>query len=240
MSVDPAWESKARDWARFARSPEHDHFFWTFNAPRFLELIPKPGRCTLDLACGEGRLGRILGARGHRVVGVDAAPTMARLAHEAGGQRVVVGNAHHLPIASGALDIAVAFMSLQDIANLESAVAEVARVLVEGGRFCIAIAHPIRSAGRFDSKDPQSGFSLTSYFDSRPWQWRSQHTGLQLELPGVHRPLEAYTAALEHERFVIEAIREPQPSHEQASMHPESTRWIRIPCFLHIRAVRCS
>lgn len=239
MRVDPAWESKARDWARFARSPEHDHFFWTFNGPRFLELVPTPGRCTLDLACGEGRLGRLLGERGHRVVAVDAAPTMARLAHERGGQLVIVGNAHHLPIASGTVDLAVAFMSLQDITNLESAVGEVARVLVEGGRFCIAIAHPVRSAGHFDGKGPDSGFSLTSYFGSRPWPWRTQHTGLQLELPGVHRPLEAYTTALEHERFVIEAMREPQPSLEQAAIHPESERWLRIPCFLYMRAVRC-
>lgn len=238
MGFDPAWEAKARDWARFARSPEHDHFFWTFNGPRFLELIPRPGRLTLDVACGEGRLGRLLRERGHRVVGVDASPTMARLAREAGGQQVVVGNASRLPIASGMADLAVAFMSLQDIADLEAAVAEVARVLVAGGRFCIAIAHPIRSAGNFTSKQADSGFSLTSYFESRPWPWRTQHTGLQLELPGIHRPLEAYTAALEHERFVIEAMREPQPAHEQASIHPESARWLRVPCFLHIRAVR--
>lgn len=239
MRPDPTWESKARDWARFARAPEHDHFFWTFNGPRFLQLIPEPGCRTLDLACGEGRLGRLLAERGHRVVAVDASPTMARLAHEAGGQLVVVGNASHLPIASGTVEIATAFMSLQDIADLEAAVAEVARVLVEGGRFCIAIAHPIRSAGHFTSKQADSDFSLSSYFESRPWSWRSQHTGLQLELPGIHRPLEAYTAALERQRFVIEAIREPQPAHEQASVHPESARWLRIPCFLHIRAVRC-
>ena len=238
MGVDPTWEAKAREWARFARSPAHDHFFWTFNGPRFLELIPRPGRLTLDLACGEGRLGRLLGERGHRVVAVDASPTMARLAHEAGGQSVVVSHASHLPVASGTADLAVAFMSLQDIADLEAALAEVARVLVPGGRFCIAIAHPIRSAGHFASKQADSGFSLTSYFESRPWPWRSQHTGLHLELPGIHRPLESYAAALEHERFVIEAMREPQPAPEQASIHAESARWLRIPCFLHIRAVR--
>src|SRR5262249_13136117 len=238
MDLDPTWEAKAADWARFARSPEHDHFFWTFNAPRFLELIPRPGRRTLDLACGEGRLGRLLSERGHRVVAVDAAPTMARLAHEAGGQLVVIGSASHLPIASGTVDVAGAFMSLQDIADLEGTIAEVARVLVEGGRFCIAIAHPIRSAGHFDGKQSDSDFSIASYFGSRPWSWRSQHTGLQLELPGIHRPLEAYTAALEQAGFVIDAIREPQPAEEQTSAHPESGRWRRIPCFLHIRALR--
>jgi len=238
MGIDPAWEAKAHDWARFARSTDHDHFFWAFNGPRFIELIPSPGRRTLDLACGEGRLGRLLAERGHRVVAVDAAPTMARLAHDAGGQLVVVGDASWLPIATGTVDLVVAFMSLQDILDLESAVAEVSRVLVDGGRFCFAIAHPIRSAGRFDSKQSASEFSLSSYFESRPWSWSSRHTGLELELPGVHRPLEAYTAALEHAGFVIEAMREPRPAREHASVHPESERWLRIPCFLHIRAIR--
>lgn len=63
MGIDSTWEAKARDWARFARSPENDHSFWTFNGPRFLEPIPKPGRRTLDLARGEGRLGRPLPER---------------------------------------------------------------------------------------------------------------------------------------------------------------------------------
>jgi SAM-dependent methyltransferase len=240
MSVDPAWEHNAYAWARFARSPEHDHFFWTFNGPRFLELIPPPGRRTLDLGCGEGRLGRLLAARGHRVIALDAAPAMGRLAADAGEQLVVVGSASQLPLPSASVDVATAFMSLQDMPELEPAVTEVARVLVDGGRFCIAIAHPIRSGGRFESKQADSAFSLTSYFATRPWPWRSQHTGLQLDLPGVHRPLEAYTVALERAGFVIEALREPQPAAEQTSKHPESQRWQRIPCFLHIRALRRS
>ena len=238
MGLDSEWEAKAGDWARFARSPEHDHFFWTFNGPRFLDMIPSPGQRTLDLACGEGRMGRLLAERGHRVIAIDASPTMARLAHEAGGQLVVVADASRLPIASRTVEIAIAFMSLQDIVDLEAAVAKVARVLVEGGRFCIAIAHPIRSAGHFASKHADSDFSLTSYFESRPWPWRSRHTGLELELPGIHRPLEAYTTALEHQRFLIEILREPRPAEEQASVYAESARWRRVPCFLHIRAVR--
>ncbi|MGH2728894.1 MAG: tyrosine-type recombinase/integrase, partial [Actinomycetota bacterium] len=237
-SVDSAWEEKANEWVRFARSPEHDHFFWRFNGPRFMDLLPEPRGLTLDLACGEGRLGRILAERGYRVVAIDAAPTLAALAQEAGGQLVAVGDANRLPLASHSVDLAVAFMSLQDIEDLEGAVAEVARVLIHGGRLCIAIAHPIRSAGHFVSKRSDSAFTLTSYFDSRPWPWRSQHSGMELELPAVHRSLETYAEALEREGFGIEAVREPKPDLEDTAAHPESARWRRIPCFLHIRAVR--
>lgn len=238
MSLDETWEHQAGDWARFARSPDHDHFFWEFNGPRFLEFLPPPGRLTLDVACGEGRLGRLLQQRGHRVVAVDGSRAVAKLAHDAGGQAVTVADAVHLPLGDRSVDLAVAFMCLQDITDLRGAVAEIARVLVSGGRFCIAIAHPIRSAGKFESKDAASPFNLLlSYFDIRSWPWSSQHTGLQITLPGIHRPLEAYTRALGEAGFLIELLSEPQPAVEHVAKHSESARWLRIPCFLHLRAV---
>lgn len=236
MSRDDAWERQAEEWAQFARSPEHDHFFWDFNGPRFLEMVPPPGRRTLDVACGEGRLGRLLHQRGHTVVAVDASRPLARMAGAAGGQAVVVADAAHIPLADHSADLAVAFMSLQDIADLQGAVAEVARVLMPAGRFCIAIAHPLRSAGGFEDKQASSPFTVQSYFEARAWPWSSQHTGLRLTLPGIHRPLEAYTGALTDAGFAIEAMREPRPSHAQVAKHAASARWLRLPCFLHIRA----
>lgn len=236
-SFNPAWEVGARAWSEFARSPKHDHFFWTFNGPRFLDLLPSPGLYTLDLACGEGRLGRLLAQRGHRVLGVDASPTMATLAQEAGGQAVAIADVSCLPVASRSVDLVVAFMSLQDIGDLHAAMAEAARVLIPGSHFCFAIAHPIRSSGHFDGKEADSAFTISAYLESRPWPWRSQHTGFDLELPGIHRPLESYTAALEQCGFVIQALREPAPRVEDTSGHPESARWLRIPCFLHVKAM---
>lgn len=236
MSRDRTWETQAEQWARFARSPDHDHFFWEFNGPRFLELLPEPGRLTLDVACGEGRLGRLLRDRGHRVVAIDGSRGMCQLAHQSEGQAVVVSEASSLPFQDGAVDLAVAFMSLQDVLDLDRTVAEVARVLQAGGVFCLAIAHPIRSAGGFHTKEASSSFEMESYFDARPWMWSTQHTGLQITFPGIHRPLDAYTRALEQAGFLIEAIREPRPSEQQITRHPESARWLRIPCFLHVRA----
>jgi hypothetical protein len=121
---------------------------------------------------------------------------------------------------------------------LDRAVAAVARVLEAGSRFCIAIAHPLRSAGGFHTKGAASPFQVDSYFDARPWNWSSQHTGMRVTLPGVHRPLEAYTRALEQAGFTLETLREPRPSKHQAARYPESTRWLRIPCFLHLRAIK--
>jgi SAM-dependent methyltransferase len=92
-------ERHATDWIRWARTPRHDIWYWRLNRPWFLELLPPPGRLTVDLGCGEGRLLRDLAAMGHRVVGVDSAPTMARATAQApgGDAGVVVAEAARLP-----------------------------------------------------------------------------------------------------------------------------------------------
>ncbi len=74
------WESEASRWAEFARTPGHDRTHDEINLPALLGLLPGPGRGTLDLGCGEGRLSRFLRSRGHRVTGVDAAPGSSRAA----------------------------------------------------------------------------------------------------------------------------------------------------------------
>src|SRR5262245_13024757 len=65
------WEHNAEAWIRWAREPGHDSY-WRFHRDRFLELVPAPGRLTLDIGCGEGRLSRDLAALGHEVVGIDS------------------------------------------------------------------------------------------------------------------------------------------------------------------------
>ena len=60
MSLRDAWETRAPDWVRWARSPELDNDFWGFHLPEFLAFVPGPGRLTVDVGCGEGRLGRVL------------------------------------------------------------------------------------------------------------------------------------------------------------------------------------
>jgi ubiquinone/menaquinone biosynthesis C-methylase UbiE len=170
MSLRDAWDTHAEDWIRWARAPGHDSY-WRFRGRRFLELVPEPGRLTLDVGGGEGRLGRDLQGRGHRVVEVDGSPAMARAAATHDEPMVVaVGDAARLPVRDGVADLAVAFMSLQDIDDLDGAIGEVARVLERGGRLCLAIVHPVNSAGRFEgeSGDPTRPFVVRgSYFEER-------------------------------------------------------------------------
>lgn len=69
------WEAEAGEWATFTRTQGRDSSHDTLNVPALLDLLPEPGGRTLDLGCGEGRLGRLLRSRGYRVAGVGASPT---------------------------------------------------------------------------------------------------------------------------------------------------------------------
>ena len=101
MTLRDAWEAQAESWAAWTRRPGHDSYD-RFHRDAFLELLPQPGRRTIDLGCGEGRLARDLRALGHRVIAVDPAPSMVRLAQEADPEgEYVVASASELPVEDG-------------------------------------------------------------------------------------------------------------------------------------------
>lgn len=219
-----AWEAKAHEWAAWARAPGHDVYFWQLNWPAFARLLPPPARRTLDVGCGEGRVGRELVRLGHRVTGVDSSPTLAALATEAGGyERVVCTSAASLPFPDGAFDLAIAFMSLMNMDEPACVVGEVARVLEPGSTFCIAIVHPLN---RTES-------AAEDYFGTHRTPVRVERDGLRMNFEDVQRPLGAYTGALAEAGFAIEELREPQADSRGADGHLAPAA--RRPYFLHLR-----
>jgi SAM-dependent methyltransferase len=233
-----AWDEEAANWIAWARKPGHDSY-WVFHRDAFLELVPEPTGRTLDLGCGEGRLSRDLTALGHDVVGVDASPTMLAAAREAApGLEMHQAYAAALPFEDASFGLVVAFMSLQDVENLDGAIRECARVLRPNGRLCIAIVHPVNSAGTWERDDAESPLVIAgSYLGTFEYAETFSRDGLEMTFASVHRPLEAFTEALAGSGFVIERLREPAlPEH--AIRNERSARWRRIPLFLHIRAVK--
>lgn len=241
MTLRDTWHAAASAWAEFAGSPDHDFLFWAFHRHSFLDLLPPPGRLTVDLGAGEGRMTEALVEAGHRVVALDSSPAMAGLAarRPALRGRLVVGDASGAPFPDGAADLVVSFTSLQDMDRFEQAIAEAARALQAGGRFALAIPHPVRSAGRFASKDPASPFTISgSYFERRPWPWSHSHSGTTVSIPSEHRAVQDYAQALERAGLLVESLREPAPDPDVVASRPNLLRWARLPCFLHIRALK--
>src|SRR5216683_5778127 len=115
------WEAQAANWAEWARTPGFDSY-WNYG-PRFFELLRRAGLRTLDLGCGEGRVSRDLGARGHTVTGLDASASLLRLARQADPDGCyVLADASFLPFAPEAFDLVVAYNSLMDVDDMPGAV----------------------------------------------------------------------------------------------------------------------
>jgi SAM-dependent methyltransferase len=230
-----AWDENASDWVRWARA-SHDSY-WRFHGNRFQELVPAPGRLTVDVGAGEGRVGRELMSSGHRVVALDSSFFLARTAatHDT-GQPAIVADAAALPLREECADLVVAFMSLHDVDDLVGAVSEAARLLAPEGRLCVAIVHPLNSAGRFEGEreDRDAPFVVRgSYLASHRYREDADHEGMTMSFNSEHRPLEAYSRALTNAGLDIEVLRE-------VTEDDPGSRWSRIPLFLDLRAVRSS
>ena len=238
MDLRESWEAHAAEWIAWARAPGHDSY-WRFHRDQFLRLVPPPGRRTIDIGCGEGRLTRHLKELGHHVVGVDASPSLLAAACELDPTMDLrLADAAALPFENANADLAIAFMSLHDIDVMTAAVREIARVLEPCGRLCLAIVHPINSAGRFETERADAPFVIKNDY-LQPFRYSDtvERDGLSMTFHSQHRSLEAYSLALEECGFLIEAIREPRVP-DDAVKSERARRWQRLPLFLHLRARR--
>src|SRR4029450_2941842 len=217
-----SFEGQARSWLSWARTPDHDAY-WQHRDAFFDELLPAPGRLTLEVGCGEGRVARDPARRRHRV-GAPArhaarAPPLAAppplppsAAAAAPAGRYLVADAAALPFGDGCFDLVVAYNSLMDVDDMPAAVAEAARVLHPGRPLCVCVPHPIADAGRFQSTEPDAPFVIAgSYLGRHRVDELFGRDGLQMHFTGWRDPIEAYARALEDAGLLIDRLRQPPP-----------------------------
>jgi SAM-dependent methyltransferase len=222
------WEERAEDWVGWARSRELDFGFWELNLPAMLELLPAPGRLTLDVACGEGRLSRELARVGHRVIGIDSSPSLLAAAREADPDaELILADAAAIPLADGAADLAVASMALMTVDDVPAVVSEIARVLAPDGRLLVTLLHPL------DTWADAGG----SYFAEGSFDKEIVRASGRMTFRDAHRPLASYFRALEDAGFAIERLREPVPGEDYFRRHPETAHLRGRPFLLHLRAL---
>ncbi len=234
--LSDSWNTHAHEWIKWVRAPGRQDSYWRFHRERFLSLVPAAGRLTVDIGCGEGRVGRDLAVREHKVLGIDLSHTMCRAAatHPDEPSPAVCADAVQLPLADESADCAIAFMSLQDIDDMPGAVDEIARVLQVDCPLVLAILHPMYSGGRFADKDDNSSQSFVikpSYLERERLRSTDVHGSLRVTFFREHRPLQAYTRVLIEAGFNIEDLLELADEDRSSNRNG-------IPVFLDIVARR--
>ncbi len=117
----------------------------------------------------------------------------------AGGPVYARAGAAALPFPDGCFDAVVACLVFEHIRDVDAAIAEVARVLEPGGRFCFFLNHPLLQT-------PNSGWIDDQILDPPEQYWRigdyliEDETIEEVEkdvfIPFIHRPLPSLLNAL--------------------------------------------
>jgi ubiquinone/menaquinone biosynthesis C-methylase UbiE len=137
--MSDGWDESAAAWiADMGERGDYGREF-VLDAP-MLERVRGGGfRTALDVGCGEGRFCRMMKDCGLQAIGVDPTDALIREARrrDPGGD-YRIGRAEALDFADRFFDLVVSYVTLVDIADLRSAVGEMARVLRPGGALLIA------------------------------------------------------------------------------------------------------
>jgi SAM-dependent methyltransferase len=194
----------------------------------------------LDVGCGDGQVSRLAARLGAQVVGIDPTWNCVRVAGER-GSNVARAGAAALPFADASFDAVVACLVFEHIRDVDSAIAEVARVLEPGGRFCFFLNHPLLQT-------PNSGWIDDQFLDPPEQYWRigeylvENETIEEVEkdvfIPFIHRPLSRYVNTLSRNGLLLEWMEEPAPPAGFLAKAEEYAAAATIPRLLYLRTRR--
>ncbi len=238
---DDLWETHATWWIdgfTEGADPEYEEQILPLAADEL-----RGASLVLDVGCGDGQVSRLavrLGAS--TVVGVDPTWNQVSVAAErGGGAQFARAAAAALPFADASFDAVVACLVFEHIRDVDAAIAEVARVLVPGGRFCFFLNHPLLQT-------PSSGWIDDQFLDPPEQYWRigpylvEDETIEEVEkgvyIPFIHRPLSRYLNALSEAGLTLERMVEPPPPPGFLARAHEYAAAATIPRLLYLRLHR--
>jgi len=199
------------------------------------------GQRVLDLACGHGRIARVLARRGALVLGVDISGALlerARAAEAADplGVRYLLADVSRPDALVGErFDAVLSNHGLADIDDLDGALKTIGRVLTPEGWFAFSLLHPCFPG--WGPEVPSSWAPGAGYY--REGWWRSQGTGIRSRVGSTHRMLSTYLNALARAGFALEQVSEPEPGAELGG-RPRPPGADPVPVYFAARAKRLS
>lgn len=224
----------------------------------------------LDVGCGDGQISRLASRLGaSRVIGIDPTWNQVSVAAQRGsgtgeaksdaaqrgsgtgsgasGNATYAGpvfaraGAAELPFADETFDAVVACLVFEHIRDVDSAIAEVSRVLKPGGRFAFFLNHPLLQT-------PNSGWIDDQVLDPPEQYWRigpyliEDETIEQVEkgvfIPFIHRPLSRYLNTLAANDLLLERMEEPAPPPGFLARAAEYEAASTIPRLLYLRTTK--
>lgn len=240
---DDLWETHADWWIEgftAGADPEYEEQILPLAAAELAGC-----RRILDVGCGDGQVSRLATSLGAPlVVGVDPTWNQVKVAHQRGGGPAYArAGAAQLPFADASFDAVVACLVFEHIRDVDDAIAEVARVLQPGGRFCFFLNHPLLQT-------PNSGWIDDQFLDPPEQYWRigpylvEDETIEEVEkdvyIPFIHRPLSRYVNTLAANGLLLERMEEPAPPPGFLARATEYEAAATIPRLLYLRTRRQS
>jgi SAM-dependent methyltransferase len=222
------WEASAAAWIAIQGEQGDFGRVHVLDAPMLALVDACAPRRVLDVGCGEGRFCRMLGQRGIATTGVDPAAALierARSLHPDGDYRIAP--AETMAVETGH-DLAVCYLSLIDMPDLDGALARIIAAIRPGGHLLIANLTAFNTAavhlGWHKPLIGEPSFPIDHYLEERPRRtaWRG------VDIINHHRPLQRYMQALLGHGLVLRHFDEPPAT---GGPPDKRERYNRVPNF---------
>jgi SAM-dependent methyltransferase len=224
------WDASAQAWIDIQGDDGDFGRVHVLDTPMLAIVAELAPARVLDVGCGEGRFCRMLGQRGIAVTGVDPTAALiaqARALDPTGDYRIEPADA--MSVAPASQDLAVCYLSLIDMPDLDAALAAIVAAIRPGGHLLIANLTAFNTAAvHLGWLKPAAGdpsFPIDHYLAERP-----RRTAWQgVDIINHHRPQVRYMQALLAHGLILTHFDEPPAT---GGPPGKRDRYNRVPNFL--------
>lgn len=251
MKDSTSWGNVA-NWYDALLEQDNDSYQQKVVLPNLLRLMDiKPGEIVADIACGQGFFSRIFHAAKASVIAIDVSSELVEIAKKKSSPeiRFFVSPSDNLSmIQDSSVDKAVIVLAIQNIEKYSESLKEVTRILRPQGKLYFVLNHPTfripkKSSWEFDDKANFQFRRVDEYLSESRSEIDMEpgKGGVGEKTVSFHRPLQAYSKALQKAGFAILRMEE-WVSHKESQKGPRQVAEDRarreIPLFLCIEAVK--